>query len=88
MWSFGLENGYVVFMTTTGKMFTDASRGCRRGEWRVVVPGTTWKHIAATIDCTNKKTTAVSLFVDGKMVKEAKIASPEREPLGGRGCVT
>ena len=53
-----------------------------------MVPGNTWKHIAATIDCTNKKTTAVSLFVDGKMVKEAEIASPEREPLGGRGCVT
>ena len=26
MWSFGLENGYVVFETTVGKMFTDASR--------------------------------------------------------------
>ena len=29
MWSFGLENGYVVFQTTVGKMFTDQSR-----EWR------------------------------------------------------
>lgn len=47
-----------------------------------MVPGNTWKHIAATIDCTSKKTTSVSLFVDGKMVKEAKIAAPEREPLG------
>lgn len=28
MWSFGLENGYVVFETTTGKMFTDSS--CKR----------------------------------------------------------
>ena len=26
MWSFGLENGYVVFMTTTGKTFTSSSR--------------------------------------------------------------
>lgn len=32
MWSFGLENGYVVFMTTTGKMFTDASRSAARVE--------------------------------------------------------
>lgn len=42
MWSFGLENGYVVFQTTTGKMFTDQScewrmRGMRRsGAWRNV----------------------------------------------------
>ena len=71
MWSFGLENGYVVFMTTTGKMFTSSS----------VVPANTWKHIAATIDCTKKKDTVVTLFVDGKNVKEATIASPEREPL-------
>ena len=84
MWSFGLENGYVVFMTTTGKMFTDASRSGARGAGGVVVPGDTWKHVAATIDCTSKKTTSVTLFVDGKNVKEAKIPSPEREPLGTR----
>lgn len=47
-----------------------------------MVPGDTWKHVAATIDCTSKKTTSVTLFVDGKNVKEAKIPSPEREPLG------
>lgn len=45
------------------------------------MPGNTWKHIAATIDCVNKKETKVVLFVDGAKVKESKIVSPEREPL-------
>lgn len=48
----------------------------------VVVPADTWKHIAAVVDCSNKKMTSVKLFVDGKQVKEGKITSPEREPLG------
>ena len=46
-----------------------------------MVPPNTWKHIAATINCVSKKTTTVTLFVDGVKVKEDKIASPEREPL-------
>ena len=37
------------------------------------MPGNTWKHIAATIDCVNKKETKVALFVDGAKVKESKI---------------
>ena len=48
----------------------------------LVVPANTWKHIAASVDCSNKKETSVTLFVDGKNVKEAKIVAPEREPLG------
>lgn len=51
----------------------------------VVVPADTWKHIAAVVDCSNKKMTSVKLFVDGKNVKEGKITSPEREPLGRDG---
>ena len=47
-----------------------------------MVPANTWKHIAASVDCSNKKQTTVTLFVDGKSVKEDKIAAPEREPLG------
>lgn len=47
-----------------------------------MVPANTWKHIGAVVDCTNKKMTSVKLYVDGKMVKENKIVSPEREPLG------
>ena len=48
----------------------------------IVVPPNTWKHIAASVDCSNKKQTSVTLFVDGKNVKEDKIVAPEREPLG------
>ena len=39
-------------------------------------------YVEAVVDCSNKKMTSVKLFVDGKQVKEGKITSPEREPLG------